>query len=529
MADAPASSGDSTSVSGVDVAATKAPPVGGIKTFKPQISVILAKNIGRSTVGGSIGVSQRYAGVDRAFDLTPYLGDAGLVMTSRSTRQAAGMWSVTFGDQMEPTQQDSLYALIEPLDIVTIRMARDGSKYGGSSAAALPIIMRGFVTSVRRETAMTAQGPRRVVVLNGQDYGKILQIMQIIYLPNYIVGQNLLTPYNLLINYGVGLNSDGSLKQDVDSFIQSILDKVVTPFLQQMSAASGYSGPQQSPVQEIILDSQVTAGLINPLGAQNFNGGSVYDLMKYFSDVGPWNELYIEDRPNAPYLVLRPNPFKDLSGNMIQGGTSPPSHDIRDEEIVEFSVSRTDSNVANYFWVGAPRMDIMDPSLLQLAANGQTPPPFVTDYPNCSPNLYGIRLLKLDTQEGPRYDGQSKDAVSAGNQTQIDFINARRDTLIKSNRDNIVLEEGQCTIRGNEAIVAGDYINRVPGPSQKGSGLEAEYYAHTVSHQFQPMRSFTTTITFDRGMGFARRIQENAGVSSPYLAETNLSGSYNDG
>jgi hypothetical protein len=45
---------------------------------------------------------------------------------------------------------------------------------------------------------MGANGaPARAVTLSGMDYGKVLEMIQIRYLPNYVIGQNLLTVLNL--------------------------------------------------------------------------------------------------------------------------------------------------------------------------------------------------------------------------------------------------------------------------------------------------------------------------------------------
>jgi hypothetical protein len=51
-------------------------------------------------------------------------------------------------------------------------------------------------------------------------------------------------------------------------------------------------------------------------------------------------------------------------------------------------------------------------------------------------------------------------------------------------------------------------------------------YSHTVTHEFQPYRAFTTTIQFDRGTGFINRIQRGGGADSPYLAEMSPKGVY---
>jgi hypothetical protein len=78
---------------------------------------------------------------------------------------------------MEPKAQDSLYALIEPMDMIEIRAARRPDKFAGTK---LPLIMRGFVSSVRRSESMGEDGtPNRTIMIQGQDSGKLLQMFAI--------------------------------------------------------------------------------------------------------------------------------------------------------------------------------------------------------------------------------------------------------------------------------------------------------------------------------------------------------------
>jgi hypothetical protein len=279
-----------------------------VPVYDPQISVVLKKNIGRANVGGDIAASTRFQGTARTIDLTPWLGDAGGVKTSKSVRQPAGMFSIVLADRMEDSERDSLYAAIEPMDVVEIRMARDISKYTGAFTKHMPITMRGFVTSVRRSEIMTERGPRRAVIVTGQDYGKILQINQIVYMPFGPTGNRLLTNMNLFANYGVTIDPD----QDASEFVTQIVEKVVNVFIANMAAGATSTGVALgiTPLQVIGVDAIVHNDIVSPVGTNQWPGGTVYDLLRYFGDVGAWNELNVEDREDAPYLVYRPNPFK---------------------------------------------------------------------------------------------------------------------------------------------------------------------------------------------------------------------------
>jgi hypothetical protein len=79
------------------------------------------------------------------------------------------------------------------------------------------------------------------------------------------------------------------------------------------------------------------------------------------------------------------------------------------------------------------------------------------------------------------------------------------------------------SIKGNGAIKAGSYVNLARGAN---AGLVAEYYCHTVTHDFAPFLRYTTQVSFDRGTGFIQRVQRKDGA---YLPEMRGRGVYAGG
>lgn len=494
---------------------------GGTKLYRPQISVVLKKNIARTEAGAGAGASERFTGAKGEIDLTPYLGEGSSVTVSKSCRSPTGAFAINFPDIMEPSALDSIYGLVEPMDVIEIRMARDVSEVDAGVPKRMPIMMRGFVNRVQRQTGISRDGPQRTVSISGHDYGKILQIMQIVYLPNMVLGQELLSSFKLFLNYGV----DAEANQPAGEFVQTVLDKVVNPFLAKMRTAAGRA--VESPILDLTLESLVEEGVVSPFGAQDWPGGTIYDLLSHFGDVGPWNELYVEDRESGPYLVYRPTPFRTLGGDMIQTAAFTYTVDVLDSDLVFKSDARSDDSVANYFWVDAPRLALVDSALMKVAAQeGQMKPePFLVDYKNSSPELYGIRLMQTATQQGARTDGQSEAKLEAANGVFIGMVNEKRRVLTENNKDNVVLEDGGLRLMGNERIRAGCYVRLTRGG--EGDNFESEHYAHEVVHEFTPFTgAYFTTVSYDRGTGFVRRIDR--GGSGPYLAELNLKGSYGE-
>jgi hypothetical protein len=151
----------------------------------------------------------------------------------------------------------------------------------------------------------------------------------------------------------------------------------------------------------------------------------------------------------------------------------------------------------------------------------------ITDYPNSAANLYGFRLMKVNTEQFPRIDGQVESVFRKGTQNLLDFIGEKRSQLIAQNQDNVVFESGTMTLRGREDIHAGEYVSlRLGTNGGSPSGFEQQAYAYAVTQEFLPYRSYVTTVQFDRGTGFIERAQREGGADSPYFAEMSSGGVY---
>lgn len=500
-----------------------------VVVHQPGIKVTLYKTIGRETIAGQTAASVRFRGPTRAIDLTPYLGEAGGVRTVKSVGDPAGGFSITLADRMTPDKEESLYGLTEPMDVIEIRFAHEPWKYATSGLPSnLPIQMRGFVSDVRRTEVIAPNGtPSRAVVISGQDYGKIWQIIQIFYMSNYVVGQDLLTNFRLFTNYGIGFQSN----QPAGDFLRDAITSIINPFITGLASQSGLGddgfGKPVSFVQTMTLENSVTEGVVSPFGANSFDGGTVYALLQKFCDVGVFNELFVEDREvqdGGVTVVFRPTPFRDVLGNWIQAQAIPPAFvDVPAKDIVGGDVARSDADVANYYWVDAPRYALNNSGIVrQLSAAGNEKTFFLNDYQNSAPFLYGIRKMESVTENGPngeafRGDGQSKKDTEAMIPNAIDWVRKRRQIMTDQNKDNVVFERGNLRLRGREDVKAGRYLRLTRG------NLQWECYAAQVSHDFSPFGAFTTTVSFERGTNFIERAQR---AQSPYLSELTVKGAY---
>lgn len=495
----------------------------------PQISVRLYKTISRKTVDGQSAVSARYAGKDEFIDLTPYLGDGSGVTTSKNVREPAGAFSITFADRPRvggmamgpvlPTASlETVYGLVEPMDVVEIRMWSGI----GKKPAILPIKMRGFVSEVSRSQTMGNDGkPMRQVVVSGQDYGKIWQTYQIIYLQAYAAGEALLTSFNMWEMFGIGAEN----AMPAGDFVKTMIEKVINPHI------AGFM-PKHSPMpKELKLDVSVKHGVVN--NSYQSAQGSIYDLLKMYGDVGVWNELYTEDREDGTYVVYRPIPALSISksetskSRKIQDDAPEPVYvDVPDKFIQSLSTARTDANVANFYWVNNQRFDLIDDMYRKLFALKDSDQSVnLKEYPNSAVKYYGVRAMYAETQQGGdgitnMTSGLDKGQQESRSQKQESWIDNRRRIMVEMNKDNVVLERGSARIKGGlmrpaggECFKAGDYAR-----FQQGN-LESEGYIVSLTDEYQPYRSYVASATFERGTGFVTRAGMEGGVNSPWLAE----------
>lgn len=478
-----------------------------IPVYSPDVQVWLHKTIGRRTTNGKDAVSIRFSGsaARQVVDLRPFLGEGASVRTSKSVRDPAGGFSITLVDQ--PDQVDgafeSLYGLIEPMDMIEIR-ARHGV---AASSAKAPIIMRGFVTEVQRVEAAASGGqPQRAVTVSGQDYGKLWQVIQIVYYAGYLVGQSYISGFNLFEQYGIPVTTMAP-----SEFAKEVLAKIINPYLAALMPANSTLPRQVAP------DTTVGPATISP-GIQTHQG-TIYEMLRYYGDVGPWNELFMEDREDGVYMVYRPNPYlkTDGTGAKVQAEAPDPVYvDLDVKDLLAINLQRSDADVMNFFWVQSARFNLVYEAFQrQDAMAGNRDDVALIGYQNADPDLYGIRLMSTETQQGGpdmqnHTTGGPAADVDRGSAASANWMDARRRILVDSNRDNVVLERGTMRMRGNESIRAGTYIRLTRG------ALTSTYYVAQVEHEFVPFQGYFTTAAVERGTGFIERVKA---AGSPYFME----------
>lgn len=497
----------------------------------PRISVRLYKTISRTTVDGVGAVSTRYKGKSEFIDLTPFLGEGSSVTTTKSVREPAGGWRLTFADRplkasgnpanWVPTSTiESIYGLIEPMDVVEIRMWSGL----GPAPAVLPIKMRGFVSRVQRVQAMSQDGkPVRQVMVSGLDYGKIWQTFQILYLPAYAEGKGMLTNFSMWEMFGVKAESGILASELVKKVVTEIINPHIKGFMPEKSVM-----PTEIEAGKFI---SVTPGAVSD-SYQN-QQGSLYDLLKFYGDVGVWNELYTEDHEDGVHCVYRAIPAMHISKpdgakdrKIQEAAPDPIMVEVPDHFIRTLNSERADDNVANFYWVNNQRYDLIDDVYRKLHAIGSDDTSVnLKEYPNSAVKYYGVRKMEAETQQT---DGRVLNLSSGQDAAEqekrsgkfVDWLTLRRQQMVDMNKDNVVLERGTASVKGGlmrpdgkECMKAGDYA-----VFKQGTFSYPAYIVELID-EFQPFAGYTATINYERGEGFVRRIQREGGLQSPWLAE----------
>lgn len=491
-----------------------------VPVYGPQFKVTLFKTVKRETIDGKEQVSVRYGSTAKTVDLTPFMTDLSTITTSKSVREPAGAFAITVSDQPYTVAAgtDTLAGIVEPMDIIEIRFRH----FAGSSPLP-PVIMRGFVSDVNRSESMGPDGvPQRGVTITGQDYGKLWQMLQIFYGPGYVIGQDIISAYAMFERFGAG----AKIGQSGAEFLKETFDKILNPYVKGI-----IEGNSTNP-STIELKALQKHGVTSIAGTQ-LQEGALYDLLHRFLDVGVWNELFITEDDTKVYCIYRPNPALDVHGKPIDpdvkepvaftSGTDPTTlvyYDVPAEDIVSSNISRSDANVANYYWVRAPRFEMVSDIYQKQAGatSGDKKSIDLKDYVNTNGKLYGIRKMEVTTEMGGDDVSNTSTGVTESEKTKRDismmnWIANRRQILVEQNRDNVLLERGTLVIKGNENIRAGNYVK-----VRRGT-FTALYYVVLVEHQFSPFNRFVTVLQVDRGLGFVERMRKNGGPDSPYYAE----------
>lgn len=470
-----------------------------VQVYTPEFTVTLSRIVQRE--GGDINSGFRSIST---VDLTPYLGTAGVVRTSKSVNQAAGGFVVVFADKIAPEIADTAYGLIEPMDMIEIRASRQPYLFRGSK---MPLIMRGFVSSITRSESVADDGrPIRSVIVNGQDSGKLWMINNILFEIALTTDSPYLSTFRLQAATGIDV-----FTLAVNDFMQQIVDKVMNPKIDQLNAFA------HSQVKPFSFIGSVKKGLVLPQLIESMDLIPIWALAESFADK-PWNELFIRDHEDGPVLIFRPVPYKNISDQSFiladDGAEDPGTVEVSDDDVVSLEVARSDMRVANFFWT-PPGQSQLDTNGEVTAAALQNGYPLDFNYGNNHPAIFGVRRMQVETRLQPEEVTDSVNLLPRGDRQSavgnvIGWAQHRSQQMALLNRDNSAFEEGSAVVKGSENFIIGQYFRLLRG------SMRSEYYITDVMQSMAPLSTWSTSLQLIRGTGFVDRSKLS---TSPAAAE----------
>lgn len=470
----------------------------------PQISVRLRKSVDRNNAGKSISYSMN----DQNYYLDRFLTENSTVSFTRSINAPSGTFQITVGDRgvMFDLKLESLYGIVEPMDVIEIRMAQSPHEYASKSLErGLPIVFRGLVTNITRNETMSPDGkPQRTVTISGQDFGKFFQIIQDRYIPGNPMGTNWLTLIPMEVHYGIPY---GAVR--AGTLMDLIMTNIVRPFLKK------YSSPA---LRDVMFGLDVSGAdpddWVMSQGTSAMPMGTLWEFMSKYCDLGPFYEAILEDKEAGPHLVYRKPPVNTIDGSTNIHGVDVESLTIRPQEITSISSTRSDANVINWAWIKHARISgwtEQDIRYTSLENNGDLG--FIKT-PNSDVFLYGLRVSEVESYHSSVFrPGMKKEESAEAFDLFRLYFKPKIDKFKAANQDNSAFETGTIVMKGNEKVKPGMILMVVRDESSP------TYYAQSVTQTFVPFKSFTTTVQYTRGKGFIDLAYgENGTNDHPYLS-----------
>lgn len=476
-----------------------------IKSYRPQCIINITSKA-KPSINGTNFAS--YSSIR----VTDYLGDNGNVEIVKSLTSPMGSFAIQIPDKPlsgsaytgtgQGAINDSLFGFIQPMDWVEIQLSHEPG-----TANEQPIMLRGIVTNVARSETIGSDGtPQRVVSIQGNDLGLVFSLMRITPISQLITNAAMrVSGYELAQKLGI---LDANTTLSVKSFYEKVLQAVNT-WMDNNGALKG---------TEIKLDCKVseTTGIM--LTSLDSSDHAIWNIMSKYQD-STFTEMFVEDREDGTYLVVRPTPYYDItSGEWIQIDESsdplPEIVSIDVEEILELTAGRTESKVFNCPIVKAVSLVRTETQAFADALKVVVDEK-MADYINCKESIYGSRYWERNTYQVPvgvvaPMTNQKEAIVTANFEKITDFNKARIISVFNMIKDNVIFEEGTMTLFGNHMIMPGRYLDVTRGL------FSFQVYVEEVAHRYVPYGAYTTTVKYVRGTGYAKRMQSE---NSPYLAE----------
>lgn len=432
------------------------------------------------------------------YELNLPLGEGASIRTSKSVNEPFGSCTITLLDLptlVEGIGADSLYAMVSPMDMIRVYLEE-------------LLWFRGFVSEVRRDESMGSDGrPSRRVIIVCHDIGKVLTTFQINYIIETKVAEKWVPNMATFRNYA----KDGNKALSAHGAVTKMVELFLNPFLAEIREEAISNGATEAHWMELTPD--VTVSGVVPASCVNWPGGSVYEFLRYYLDIGAWNELFVEDYidEEKPRLVVRANPYYSIMDGTkcLDDAIIPHVCELTDLDVISRSAARSDAHVANFFWAWNNGMPMGNELHYKNQLLGAEKDNYITfDYLPSWSKLFSWRPMQSEFRMLPD-DSIVADAPTPEQQERnrpnfVEWTKRRAVELRKQNQDNSLMERGTLRLIGNLQVRAGCmlFINRANSPVNtpiEGQTFKGgHHYIVSVEHDWS-WGGFLTTAQYERG------------------------------
>jgi hypothetical protein len=454
------------------------------------------------------------------FRITSELGDSNSDILSISTNKDMGSPSGSFNIVFTPNKDKNNYTWFDKLDAydfvqIELKGINDDDPETGWNWR---VVMRGLIDNVSKSESWEGGTPQRSITVNGRDFGCLLTDHQIYYIPELGQAQALegMMTYIAWKNFIPGpVNAATAFNVIWDRFEEGLDLEIGGGPAKYTIEGENETKSEQIKQKFGNMVAQTFPDDVTNLWHLKGYEGAYWNAFAQYQDK-PFHEIFVYDGPELSWLILRPSRLKDAKGNYHKSVTDneenktlyPDDFTFTDKELVSINVSKSQSEVFNYF-ITIPALQLLTKTsfrgMMLSTCKGDfrlSENPFFqgSNYYPAFMGKYGFRKYEATTYFVNLDVGQLK---KESNQDQKDYENdvlapafiqkgvERNRMLVAWFLHNEFLLSGSIDISGTNKAVIGTYAKN------EDDGME--YYVEGVSHSWTLFQGYKTSLRVTRG------------------------------
>ena len=330
------------------------------------------------------------------------------------------------------------------------------------------IVMLGLLDAVHEHESASLNDIAKRFMFSGLDFGRVISEFEVM-MDEHINKQLVKTIAKFLCAVG-----------DSNKQVKTIVEKIKTGIVED-SKINNYAGVKYNgqTVAEMLLANMKLSGTKEEQTAVSISeiNGTFWEYAKRVANL-PMNELYMTTHGGKLQLVLRENHlFIWDSLEFIE---------VEDTDVIDMKIGRSTSNIVNFVKflpIGAVQEEfgtLVSEPLFDIASINK----YGIRKMKVSSPVMGIKLVNKDPEKAPKHKDTAKRKKEVKKQINV-YTKKVWDVYSKSH----TWYTGTLTVKGSPKYAAGKRIQH------RGR----KYYVESVSHSWQAMGQYTTSMTLSGG------------------------------